>query len=42
MFDRPILLWLLALAPLAALPSILAMRAGMRAAGAASALLRVL
>src|SRR5712671_1691541 len=42
MFDRPILLWLLALAPLAALPSILAMRAGMRVAGAASALLRVL
>src|SRR6266481_9474629 len=42
MFDRPELLWLLALAPLAALPSILAMRAGMRAAGAASALLRVL
>src|SRR6202045_4186416 len=42
MFDRPTLLWLLALAPLAAIPSILAMRAGMRAAGAASALLRVL
>src|SRR6266446_5230770 len=41
MFDRPELLWLLALAPIAAIPSILAMRAGMRAAGAASALLRV-
>src|SRR5579864_7137166 len=41
MFDRPALLWLLALAPLAAIPSVLAMRTGMRAAGAASALLRV-
>src|SRR5437773_191709 len=41
MFDRPTLLWLLVLAPIAAIPSILAMRAGMRAAGTASALLRV-
>src|SRR5258708_33751496 len=42
MFDRPALLWLLALAPLAATPGILAMRSGMRFAGAASAALRVL
>ena len=40
MFDRPHLLWLLALAPLAATPGILAMRSGMRLAGAASATLR--
>jgi Mg-chelatase subunit ChlD len=42
MFDRPHLLWLLALAPLAATPGILAMREGMRAAGALSATLRTL
>ena len=42
MFDRPHLLWLLALAPLAAMPGILAMREGMRAAGALSASLRTL
>src|SRR5271168_3655521 len=41
MFDRPALLWLLALAPLAAIPGLLAMRrSGMRLAGAASAALR--
>ena len=42
MFDRPHLLWLLVLAPLAATPGILAMRSGLRAAGAASATLRAL
>lgn len=42
MFDRPMLLWLLALAPLAAMPGIVAMRGGMRLAGATSAALRVL
>ncbi len=42
MFDRPHLLWLLILAPLAATPGILAMRAGLRWAGAASATLRAL
>jgi Ca-activated chloride channel homolog len=42
MFDRPYLLWLLALAPLAATPGILAMRSGLRLAGAASATLRAL
>ncbi|MGC1398526.1 vWA domain-containing protein, partial [Candidatus Binatus sp.] len=42
MFDRPHLLWLLALAPLAAAPGILAMRTGLRLAGAASATLRAL
>ncbi len=42
MFDRPHLLWLLVLAPLAATPGILAMRAGMRGAGALSATMRAL
>ena len=42
MFDRPHLLWLLVLVPIAATPGILAMRAGMRWAGAASATLRAL
>ncbi len=42
MFDRPLLLWLLVLAPLAAIPGLLAMRSGMRLGGAASALLRML
>ena len=42
MFDRPHLLWLLVLAPLAATPGILAMRTGLRLAGAASATLRAL
>ena len=42
MFDRPHLLWLLVLAPLAAAPGILAMRGGARAAGATSATLRAL
>ncbi|MGA7873166.1 MAG: vWA domain-containing protein, partial [Candidatus Binatus sp.] len=40
MFDRPYLLWLLVLVPLAATPGILAMRAGLRLAGAAAATLR--
>jgi len=40
MFDRPHLLWLLVLVPLAVAPGILAMRAGMRLAGAAAATLR--
>src|ERR1700683_1644105 len=40
MFDRPHLLWLLVLVPLAATPGILAMRTGARLAGAASATLR--
>src|ERR1700719_441812 len=42
MFDRPHLLWLLVLVPIAAMPGILAMRAGLRMAGAASATLRAL
>ena len=42
MFDRPHLLWLLLLLPLAAAPGILAMRSGARLAGAAAATLRVL
>src|SRR5271169_4154275 len=42
MFDRPHLLWLLVLVPLAATPGILAMRSGLRLAGAASATLRAL
>src|SRR5271156_3357147 len=42
MFDRPHLLWLLVLVPLAAAPGILAMRGGPRLAGAASATLRAL
>jgi Ca-activated chloride channel family protein len=42
MFDRPHLLWLLVLVPLAAAPGILAMRGGARLAGAASATLRAL
>ncbi|MFZ0677356.1 VWA domain-containing protein [Candidatus Binatus sp.] len=42
MFDRPLLLWLLVLAPIAATPGILAMRIGPRWAGAASATLRAL
>ncbi len=42
MFDRPHLLWLLMLVPVAATPGILAMRGGMRLAGAAAATLRAL
>ncbi len=42
MFDRPHLLWLMVLVPLAAAPGILAMRNGTRLAGAASATLRAL
>ncbi len=42
MFDRPLLLWLLLFAPLAAIPGLLAMRTGMRLGGAASAVLRML
>jgi Ca-activated chloride channel homolog len=42
MFDRPALLWLLVLVPVAATPGILAMRSGLRWAGAASATLRAL
>ena len=42
MFDRPHLLWLLLLVPLAATPGILAMRSGLRLAGAAAATLRAL
>ncbi|MGH7923955.1 MAG: VWA domain-containing protein [Candidatus Binatus sp.] len=42
MFDRPHLLWLLILVPLAAAPGILAMRRGMRLAGAAAGILRAL
>src|SRR5215469_8954913 len=40
MFDRPLLLWLLIVAPLAAAPGILAMRRGQWWAGAAAAALR--
>ena len=42
MFDRPHLLWLLVLVPLAAAPGIVAMRSGLRPAGAAAATLRAL
>src|ERR1039457_3390525 len=42
MFDRPHLLWLLVLAAVAVAPGILAMRGGMRLAGAAAATLRAL
>src|SRR5260370_1883825 len=42
MFDRPTLLWLFVLAPVAATPGILAMRSGLRLAGASSAVLRML
>ncbi len=42
MIDRPHLLWLMVLVPLAAAPGILAMRNGTRLAGAASATLRAL
>ncbi len=42
MFDRPLMLWLLILAPLAALPGVLAMRSGMRLAGGIAAALRML
>ncbi len=41
MFDRPMLLWLLILAPLVAVPGTVAIRRGQRAAGAAEAALRV-
>jgi Ca-activated chloride channel homolog len=41
MFERPLLLWLLAAAPLFAVPSVLAMRAGRPLAGALSAILRM-
>ena len=40
MFERPLLLWLLAAAPLVAIPGVLAMRAGRPLAGALSAALR--
>jgi Ca-activated chloride channel homolog len=40
MFERPLLLWLLAAAPAVAIPGVLAMRAGRRLAGALSAVLR--
>ena len=40
MFERPLLLWLLAAMPLVALPGVLAMRSGRPLAGALSALLR--
>jgi Mg-chelatase subunit ChlD len=40
MFDRPLLLWLLIVVPLAAAPGILAMRRGRRLAGAAACALR--
>jgi Ca-activated chloride channel family protein len=40
MFERPLILWLLAAAPLVAAPGILAMRAGRPIAGAFSAFLR--
>src|SRR6202451_4806025 len=42
MFDRPYLLWLLVLVPVAAAPGMLATRSGTRLAGAASAPLRAL
>ncbi len=42
MFDRPHLLWLLVLVPVAVAPGILAMLGGMRLAGAAAAALRAL
>jgi len=41
MFERPLLLWLLAMAPLLAVPGVLAMRAGRPLAGALSAVLRI-
>jgi len=41
MFDRPLLLWLLAPAPLVMMPAILAIRGGRRLAGAVSVALRV-
>ncbi|HEX3409701.1 MAG TPA: VWA domain-containing protein [Candidatus Binataceae bacterium] len=41
MFERPLLLWLLALTPLAAAPGILAIRSGRPLAGAVSAVLRI-
>jgi Ca-activated chloride channel family protein len=41
MFDHPAMLWLLALAPVVGYPALVAMRRGTRAAGAASALLRL-
>jgi Ca-activated chloride channel homolog len=40
MFERPLLLWLLAAGPLVAIPGVLAMRAGRPLAGALSAVLR--
>ncbi len=42
MFERPALLWLLAAAPLIALPGLLAIRGGHRLAGAGAAALRLL
>jgi Ca-activated chloride channel homolog len=41
MFERPLLLWLLAVAPFVGIPGVLAMRAGRRLAGALSAVLRM-
>jgi Ca-activated chloride channel family protein len=42
MFDRPILLWLLLLAPVVAMPALIALRRGRWLAGGTAALLRVL
>ncbi len=41
MFERPLLLWLLAATPLMAIPGVIAMRAGRSFAGALSAVLRM-
>jgi Ca-activated chloride channel homolog len=41
MFERPLILWLLAAAPLMAIPGVMAMRAGRPLAGALSAVLRM-
>jgi len=41
MFDRPVVLWLLALAPLVAMPPLAAIRSGSRLAGAISLALRL-
>ena len=41
MFERPLILWLLAATPLMAIPGVIAMRAGRPFAGALSAVLRM-
>src|SRR5271167_2579447 len=41
MFERPLILWLLAAAPLMAIPGVIAMRVGRPLAGALSAILRM-